>query len=51
MIASLHIANLGPIEQVSWEPSPGFNVVIGVNDSGKTLLLKALYSAVRAREE
>ncbi len=51
MISSLHIANLGPIEQVSWEPSPGFNVVIGVNDSGKTLLLKALYSAVRAREE
>lgn len=51
MIASLCIANLGPIEQVAWEPSPGFNVLIGVNDSGKTLLLKALYSAVRAREE
>lgn len=51
MIEALDINNLGPIEQVSWQPSPGFNVVIGVNDSGKTLLLKALYSAVRAREE
>jgi energy-coupling factor transporter ATP-binding protein EcfA2 len=51
MISDLEIHNLGPLAAQSWQPGPGFNVIIGVNDSGKTLLLKALYAAVRASEE
>ena len=51
MIGSIHLRHLGPIRSVAWEPAPGFNVVIGVNDAGKTLLLKSLYAAVRSQEE
>jgi energy-coupling factor transporter ATP-binding protein EcfA2 len=51
MIGSVKINNLGPLERVDWAPGPGFNVIIGANDSGKTLLLKALYATVRSTEE
>jgi energy-coupling factor transporter ATP-binding protein EcfA2 len=51
MINSIAIKNLGPLEAVDWTPGPGFNVIIGANDSGKTLLLKALYATVRSAEE
>jgi len=37
---------------LNWaNPSPHINVIIGENASGKTFLLKALYTAVRAVEE
>jgi ABC-type cobalamin/Fe3+-siderophores transport system ATPase subunit len=51
MIESISIENLGPLRSLDWEPGPGFNLVIGENASGKTLLLKALYATVRAIEE
>lgn len=51
MIESLQVSNLGPLARVDWQPGPGFNVIIGVNDSGKTLILKILYAAIRAAEE
>lgn len=51
MINAININNLGPLAAVDWAPGPGFNVIIGANDSGKTLLLKALYATVRAVEE
>jgi len=34
-----------------WSDVGKINLVIGANDSGKTFLLKALYSAVRTLEE
>ncbi len=51
MIQSIKINNLGPLKAVDWAPMSGFNVIIGANDSGKTLLLKALYATVRSVEE
>ena len=36
---------------MSWSNVGKINLVIGANDSGKTFLLKALYSAVRTLEE
>ncbi len=50
MITSVHISELGPLGVLDWSPSPGVNVVIGHNASGKTLLLKALWAMVRSRE-
>ncbi len=51
MIESLNISNRGPLEAVDWAPKSGFNVIIGANDSGKMILLKALYAAVHSVEE
>lgn len=51
MIHKFTIENCGPLSRVDWTAGSGFNVVIGENDSGKTLLLKALYVIVRATEE
>lgn len=51
MIEKFSMENCGPLKKVQWEPGPGFNVIIGENDTGKTLLLKTLYVAVRSMEE
>ncbi len=51
MIEKFDLENCGPLRRVQWQPGPGFNLVIGENDTGKTLLLKALYVAVRSIEE
>ena len=51
MLETINIKNCGPLQEVQWTPGPGFNVIIGENDTGKTLLLKALYALVRAVEE
>ena len=51
MIETINIDNLGPIKKINWEPSKNFNLVLGKNDTGKTLLLKALYSANRSLED
>lgn len=51
MIESFSLDNCGPVDHVEWSPGTGFNVVIGENDTGKTLLLKMLYDAVRSLEE
>lgn len=51
MIEKFSLENCGPLKKVQWEPGPGFNVIIGENDTGKTLLLKTLYVAVRSMEE
>ena len=51
MLETFNIKNCGPLQDVQWTPGPGFNVLIGENDTGKTLLLKALYTLVRTVEE
>lgn len=52
MLNDIRIKNFGPLTDLAWpNPSPQVNVVIGENSSGKTFLLKALYSAVRTLEE
>lgn len=50
MIERIQIDNLGPIQALDWALVPGINVVLGHNASGKTLLLKAAWATVRARQ-
>jgi AAA15 family ATPase/GTPase len=51
MITRLELSNFGPLAKVQWNHLGGINLVIGGNGSGKTFLLKALYSAMRTLEE
>ena len=41
-IKRLHIERFRGIENLSWNPAPGFNLVIGGGDCGKTTLLEAI---------
>ncbi|MBF0549074.1 MAG: ATP-binding protein [Deltaproteobacteria bacterium] len=47
----VEINNFGPLAKVSWPNLGPINLVIGENDSGKTFLLKVLYSVMRTLEE
>lgn len=51
MLNSVVLKNYGPLEELSWSGLSKINLVIGRNGSGKTFLLKALYSAIRTLEE
>ncbi|MGE4423685.1 MAG: ATP/GTP-binding protein [Pseudodesulfovibrio sp.] len=51
MISNVRVRNFGPIQKLDWKPSPGINILIGENATGKTFLLKALYATVRSVEE
>ena len=51
MITRLELTNFGPLAKVEWKKLGNINLVIGSNGSGKTFLLKALYSAMRTLEE
>ncbi len=50
MIESINIQNLGPIKSIKTDFTENINVIVGKNDSGKTLFLKNLYVALRALE-
>jgi AAA15 family ATPase/GTPase len=51
MIQSIRMKNYGPIHDLSWAGLGSINLIIGSNACGKTILLKALYSAMRTIEE
>jgi AAA15 family ATPase/GTPase len=51
MITRLELQNFGPMTKIDWAKLGQINLVIGGNGSGKTFLLKALYSAMRTLEE
>lgn len=51
MITSFNIENLGPISSLKTDTAGKLNLVIGPNSSGKTFLLKALYTLIRSHEE
>jgi len=51
MITGIKLKNFGPLITVDWKKLAPINLVIGGNGSGKTFLLKALYSAMRTLEE
>ena len=50
-ISDIRIENLGALQTIDLHSTTGINLVIGENGTGKTFLLKALYSAVRSMEE
>lgn len=51
MITRLELTNFGPLNRVEWNDLGPINLVIGNNGSGKTFLLKSLYTAMRTLEE
>lgn len=50
-ITKLESKNYGAIPTFSWKGISKINLIIGENGTGKTFLLKAIYSAVRTLEE
>lgn len=51
MIKNFTLENFGPIANAHIENLGQINLLIGPNGTGKTFLLKALYSMIRAQEE
>ncbi len=51
MLNKVELNNFGPLSKLDWPKLGPINLVIGGNGSGKTFLLKALYSAMRTLEE
>ena len=51
MLAELHIANLGVIEDLDLELHPGLNVLTGETGAGKTLVTLGLALALGTRAQ
>jgi len=51
MIKNVSIKNFGTVKSVEFSGLGNINLVIGVNQSGKTTLLKALYCSVKTVEQ
>lgn len=51
MINQIKLDNFGPLSKINWSALGKINLVIGGNGSGKTFLLKAIYSSLRTLEE
>jgi predicted ATPase len=51
MINSVYTKNFGPLDNFEWNKLGSINLIIGPNSSGKSFLLKALYSAIRTLED
>jgi len=51
MLNKIKLNNFGPLAKLDWPELGPINLVIGGNGSGKTFLLKALYSTMRTLEE
>lgn len=51
MLNRVRLDNFGPLSSLDWSSLGHINLVLGENGSGKTFLLKALYSALKTLEE
>ncbi len=50
MLTRIALDNFGPLSSLQWKGLGRINLILGPNSSGKTFLLKALYSALRTIE-
>ena len=50
-IEQLALKNFGKLENFNCDEFSNINLIIGENGTGKTFLLKSLYSAVKSMEE
>lgn len=51
MINQIKLENFGPLSSINWSGLGKINLVIGGNGSGKTFLLKSIYSSLRTLED
>lgn len=51
MLNRVGLKYFGPLKDVKWDGLKSINLIIGENSSGKSFLLKALYSSMRTIEE
>ncbi|MDP3874867.1 MAG: AAA family ATPase [Methyloversatilis sp.] len=51
MIDHIKLDNFGPLSKIDWPKLGRINLIIGGNGSGKTFLLKSIYSCMRTLEE
>jgi AAA15 family ATPase/GTPase len=51
VINQVKLHNFGPLADINWSGLGKINLVIGGNGSGKTFLLKAIYTSLRTLEE
>ena len=51
MINQIKLDNFGPLSNINWSALSNINLIIGGNGSGKTFLLKSIYSSLRALED
>lgn len=51
MLNAIELRNFGPLPSLDWAPLGKINLIIGGNGSGKTFLLKSIYSAIRTLED
>lgn len=51
MIAQFELMNFGPIEVIKSDNLGNINLFIGINGTGKTFILKALYTMIKSTEE
>ncbi|NNM50962.1 MAG: ATP-binding protein [Pseudomonadales bacterium] len=51
MINQIKLDNFGPLSSINWSELGKINLVIGGNGSGKTFLLKSIYSSLRTLED
>ena len=51
MLDTIDLQNYGPLESLKWSALGQINLVLGGNDTGKSFLLKVLYSTMRTLEE
>ena len=51
MIKSFNIRDFGPIKEACCQDAGKINLIIGPNGSGKTILLKSLYAAIKTTEQ
>jgi len=50
MINTVTVKNLGPLPNIRWKDLGNINVILGKNCSGKTMLMKALYTTINSLE-